>query len=183
MTKTIKTIDATRFAFTTSFPKVALATVTIEPIATPNEQIVIEGRQLYAYIAPKRLAKEPSGALTVQDKETNYRLISGGFDSQKMYYVCFRLDGQAEGRAVFLQLSADEYKAFNAAKITVALDAVKLPVSPVAKEAPATEAPTEPVTEAPATEPVTEPAPPKALTRKQRAAERFHLHHPHATVE
>ena len=171
MTKTIKTLDATRFAFTTSFPKVALATVTIEPTATPEEQIVIEGRQLYAYNAPKRLAMAPSGALTVQDKETNYRLISGGFDSQKMYYVYFRLDGQkiVGGRAVFLQLSADEYKAFNAAKITVALGPVKLPVAPTAKTAPtATEAP---VTEAPATEPVTEaPAPPKALTRKQRAA-------------
>jgi cell division protein FtsN len=175
MTKTIKTLDATRFAFTTSFPKVALATVTIEPTATPEEQIVIEGRQLYAYNAPKRLAMAPSGALTVQDKETNYRLISGGFDSQQMYYVYFRLDGQAEGRAVFLQLSVYEYKAFNAAKITVALDTVKLPG---AKAAPATEAPTEPVTEAPATEPVTEapatepvtePVTP-TLTRKQRAA-------------
>ena len=168
MTKTIKTLDATRVAFTTSFPKVSIATITIEPTATPEEQIVIEGRQLYAYNEPKRLSKTPTGALTVQDKETNYLLICGGFDSQKMYYVYFRLDGQAKDRAVFLQLSADEYKAFNAAKITVALDAVKLPVAPGAKAAPATEAPTAPVT---ATEPVTEaPAPPKALTRKQRAA-------------
>ena len=114
------------FAYTTKFPLVAKARLTITP---NNGSTAIEvERNIYAYTAPKRPA---TASLVLEGQDTPVKLISSAWRGNKMFYAYFL----ANERSSYIALEESEFNVFKESIVSIdLLEVVAVKSKPVKTE-------------------------------------------------